>query len=228
MTTPPLGTSWYAPATKTRTVRIALIDDHLLLRQGLGAIVAAQPDLAVVYEGSGNETVDAIIEKAPDVAIIDVSLKGGNGITTTRQLAARLPSCRVLILTMHASEDLAAHTFAAGAAGFALKSQDATAVLHAIRTVAQGSRYLAPALPARLLERPRDVGPPRGMGELSPREREVFNLIIQGQSNRAIAERLGISIKTVEAHRAGINRKLDAHSTADLVRVAARHGLLST
>jgi DNA-binding NarL/FixJ family response regulator len=134
----------------------------------------------------------------------------------------------VLILTMHASEDLAAHTFAAGASGFALKSQDATAVLHAIRTVGQGSRYLAPSLPPRLLERPRGVSPPRGMGELSPREREVFNLIIQGQSNRTIAERLSISIKTVEAHRAGINRKLDAHSTADLVRVAARHGLLST
>lgn len=206
------------------TLRIALIDDHLLFRQGLSAIVAMQKDMAVVIEGGDAREVYQEIESAPpDVAVVDVSLRGSNGIAATREILRRSPDVKVLILTMHTNEDFAVQAFAAGASGYALKDQDAGEVLDAIRAVASGQRYLAPALSPSVMARPRGNGP---LSQLSPREREVFDLIVQSRSNRDIATYLCISIKTVETHRSSINRKLGAHSTADLVRIAARHGLI--
>lgn len=205
-------------------LRIALIDDHLLFRQGLRAIIAAQPDLTVVLEGGDARDVYPQLEAtAPDVAVVDVTLRGSSGITATQEILRRCPQCRVLVLTMHTSEDFAAQAFSAGASGYAIKDQDASQVIDAIRAVAAGQRYLAPILPASVLARPRPLGP---LGHLSPREREVFDLIVQSKSNRDIAAYLCISIKTVETHRTSINRKLGAHSTADLIRIAARHGLI--
>lgn len=206
------------------TLRIALIDDHALFRQGLRALLTAQPEFAIVVEGSDARDVYPIIEaEKPDVAVVDITLRGSSGIAATAEIVRRCPSCRVLVLTMHTDEDYAVRAFSAGASGYALKDQDAAAVLDAIRTVASGQRYLAPDMPIRVLLSPRSTGP---LGELSPREREVFDLIVQSQSNRDIASYLCISIKTVETHRASINRKLEAHSTADLIRIAARHGLI--
>ncbi len=206
------------------TLRIAVIDDHVLFRQGLRALFATQPDLAIVVEGADARDVYPLIEAAsPDVAVVDVTLRGSSGIAATQEIVRRCPSCKVLVLTMHANEDFAARAFSAGASGYALKDQDALAVLDAIRAVAAGQRYLAPGLPVRVLGGPRAAGP---LADLSPREREVFDLIVQSQSNRDIAAYLCISIKTVETHRASINRKLGAHSTADLIRIAARHGLI--
>jgi DNA-binding NarL/FixJ family response regulator len=206
------------------TLRIAVIDDHVLFRQGLRALFATQPDLAIVVEGADARDVYPLIEAAnPDVAVVDVTLRGSSGIAATQEIVRRCPSCKVLVLTMHANEDFAARAFSAGASGYALKDQDALAVLDAIRAVAAGQRYLAPSLPIRVLGGPRAAGP---LADLSPREREVFDLIVQSQSNRDIASYLCISIKTVETHRASINRKLGAHSTADLIRIAARHGLI--
>jgi DNA-binding NarL/FixJ family response regulator len=205
-------------------LRIVLIDDHTLFRQGLRAIIALQPDMAVVAEAGDARDVYPMLETAaPDVAVVDIALRGSSGIAATQEIVRRYPQCRVLVLSMHANEEFAAEAFAAGATGYALKDQDAEQVLDAIRQVASGQRYLAPSLPAWVLSGPRSLGP---LGQLSRREREVFDLIVQSRSNRDIAAYLCISIKTVETHRTSINRKLGAHSTADLVRIAARHGLI--
>jgi two-component system nitrate/nitrite response regulator NarL len=206
------------------TLRLVLIDDHLLFREGLRGLISTEPDLAVVAEGADAREVYPLIDaEAPDIAIVDISLRGSSGIAATQEIVRRRPDCKVLILTMHANEDYAAQAFAAGASGYALKDQGMSELLEAIRVVARGGRYVAPSLPARVLEGERTVHP---LGALSPREREVFDLIVQRQSNRDISNYLCISIKTVETHRASINRKLGAHSTADLVRLAARLGLI--
>jgi len=205
-------------------LRIALIDDHVLFRQGLRALLTTQPDLVVVLEAADAPDVHPALEAAaPDVAVVDVTLRTSSGIAATEEIVRRCPQCKVLVLSMHVSEDFAAQSFLAGASGYALKDQDVAQVLDAIRAVAAGQRYLAPSLPVTALARRRANGP---LGHLSRREREVFDLIVKSRSNRDTAAQLCISVKTVETHRTSINRKLGAHSTADLVRIAARLGLL--
>jgi DNA-binding NarL/FixJ family response regulator len=206
-------------------VRIALLDDHLLFREGLRALILAQPDLTVVAEGSEARELYALLdEAAPDVAVIDLALPGSSGISATQAVARRWPACRVLVLTMHASADHVTRAFAAGATGYAIKEQGAQEVLDAIRRVAGGERYVAPSIPESFLA---GTGAGTDLATLTPREREIFDLILASRSNRDIADYLGLSIKTVETHRAAINRKLGAHSTADLVRLAVRLRILS-
>jgi len=211
-------------ALERRPLRVAIIDEHLLFRQGLRAILAREPDMTVVADGADASAL-ALVDLALDVAIVDVGLRQKCGAGAAREVLRRCPTCHVLALAGVADESLAARVFAAGASGYALRDQDAAEVLAAIRAVADGQHYLAPGLPANLrggtcLSRSGSIE------DLTPREHEIFRLAVQGRSNRDIADRLRISIKTVEAHRAGINRKLSAHSTADLVRIAARRGLL--
>jgi two-component system response regulator NreC len=212
------------------TLRIALVDDHVLFRDGLRALVSAEGDLLVVAEASDARTAFPLLEETtPDVLVVDVTLPGSSGIVLTREVLRRLPTCRVLVLTMHASEEYVIEAFAAGATGYALKSQPAAEVLEAIRTVGSGRSYLAPTLPRPGLDdaggKRRDDGGTR-LDELSPREREIFDLLVRSHSNREIAKHLYISVKTVETHRASINRKLGVHSTAELIRFAALRGLV--
>jgi DNA-binding NarL/FixJ family response regulator len=213
--------------TARRQLRLALIDDHLLFRQGFRALLAGQPDMLVVADGTDLEGMTPSLEEAaPDLAIVDIMLRGSCGIAITHEVLRRAPHCRVMILTLHGREEVAASAFAAGASGYALKDQDAAEVMAGIRKIGGGGRYVAPALPRDVLDQPAAANVHACLAQLSPREKEVFDLIVAGRSNRDAADRLSISIKTIEAHRAGINRKLDAHSTADLVRIAARHGLM--
>jgi two-component system response regulator NreC len=222
-----------SPPSGSTRLRVALIDDHLLFRQGLRAILAAQPGLEVVVEAASTEGL-ALDASRADVAIVDIMLRKTSGAAAVREIAQKAPPCRVLVLTAHADEALLAEAFAAGAAGLALKDQDASEVVAAVHAVAAGARYLPPALNGRPVPLVPQVpqapqaqpARPIAVRRLSVREREIFDLIVAGCSNREIAERLQISVKTVEAHRVNINRKLDAHSTADLVRLAARHGLM--
>ncbi len=212
------------PAPLPMTLRIALIDDHQIFREGLRALLRGHPDLAVVAEGADARDLYPLLESAaPNVAVVDLSLRGSSGFVATEEIVRRSPQCKVLVLTMHGSEDYAARAFAAGASGYALKEQGAAEVIEAIRTVAAGRRYLAPSIPPSVM----DAGSQgHTLDALTSREREIFDLILQARSNRDIATYLCISIKTVETHRAAINRKLGAHSTADLVRLAARLGLV--
>ncbi len=165
----------------------------------------------------------------PDVGVLDLSLPGAGGIALARDLLRYSPRCRILMLTMHVSEPYVLEALDAGALGYAIKDQRTSEIIDAIQTVARGEMYLPPRLGSSILERYRDGRRKQGAGplaELSDREREVFDLAVRGFTNENIASELGISIKTVETHRARINRKLGVHSTGELVRFAALHGLI--
>jgi len=209
------------------SIRIVIIDDHPLFRDGLRAVLQLDPTLAVAGDAADTRSGCAAVETIqPDVIVLDVGLPGSSGISAIDELHRLAPRARILMLTMHSAHEFVLQAFAAGAHGYALKDQPPTEVVEAIRTVAAGSRYLAPRLPRGLLEARQ--GPLRGsvLDVLSPREREIFDLVARGFSSQGIASQLFISVKTVETHRAHINRKLGFHSTVDLIRFAARHQLL--
>jgi DNA-binding NarL/FixJ family response regulator len=214
-------------------VRVALVDDHQLFREGLKALLTQQPDLTVVAEASDARQAYGMIEAIhPDVVVLDVGLPGVDGIAAARELRRRVPDGHVLILTMHDrqhdGERYAAAALAAGAAGYALKSQAPASLFDAIRAVARGETYVSPQLSVESVRAQMrggftSTGP---LAALSPREREVFDLIVRGFSNPGVATELCISVKTVETHRARIHRKFGVHSVAELVRYAALNGLI--
>ena len=197
------------------TIRVALVDDHRLFREGLRALLGTQPDLCVVAEASDAREVPATVESSePDVVVLDYQLKGIAGPSIVRDLIERNRNRRILVLSMHAEEDRIAQALAAGALGWASKEQAATELFGAIRTVASGKPYLAPSLSHFVFD------------DYVRIQREVFELVIRGLPNDTIAQTLTISRRTVETHRSRILHKLHAHSVADLMRFAARHGLL--
>jgi two-component system response regulator NreC len=212
---------------------VALVDDHPLFREGLRAVLSSQPDLQVVAEASDSKAAcQSIAAVRPSVVVIDMTLPDGDGIAATHEVLRQSPGTRVLMLTMHTSEFFVSRAFAAGASGYAVKTQSVDEVLEAIRVVARGETYLAPHF-SHLFTRPDDprrtpvaslTGP---LQELSRREREIFDLIVRGFTNDAMAATLSISVKTVETHRSHINRKLRVHSTGELIRLAALNGLVS-
>ncbi|MCK6552784.1 response regulator transcription factor [Myxococcota bacterium] len=196
-------------------------------------MLSREADIEIVGEAASARDAYTVIEETkPDVVIIDVSLPGNDGFAATREILRRVPTCKILVLTMHANEDYAAQALSAGASGYALKDQATDDVVNAIRAVARNETYFAPrfsvdALVDYIQQRARRGGEKRTpLDELTTREQEIFNLAVRGFSNEGIAGELGISVKTVETHRARINRKLNVHCTGDLVRLAARHGLI--
>jgi two-component system response regulator NreC len=207
---------------------VALIDDHLVFREAFRTLLTSQ-SFAVVAEAKEGKEVLPLFETAkPDVVVMDVTLPGTDGITATRQLLARYPDAKVMMLSAHAVPDYVSRAFTAGAIGYALKSQPASEVTEGIRAVSRGERYLAPELPPALLNAPRGRrAAPGELDGLSSREREVFDLVVRGFSNASISSELTISVKTVETHRANINRKLSVHSSTQLLRFAALRGLVS-
>jgi two-component system, NarL family, nitrate/nitrite response regulator NarL len=206
-------------------IRILLVDDHTLFRDAFCALLATQPDIEVVGQaGNARDALALVDTQAPDVVVLDVNLPGISGLSLARELTRRTPPMRVLVLTMYKTEDIALQAASAGALGFARKDERADVVLQAMRSVASGQNtFDSGGLGAR---QGRPVRPGGLLEALSRREREVFDLIVQGYSNQNIAKELFISIKTVETHRASINRKLGVHSTGDLVRFAAARGLV--
>ncbi len=205
-------------------IRILLADDHTLFREGLAALLSGAPGLSVVAEAEdGDEALRLICEAGPDVAILDVSMPLKSGLEVLDEVSARDLGVRCLLLTMHADAKLARRALSRGAAGFLPKDSAFDELVGAVEAVARGGVYLSPMLAAAVLEAGGQGSSP--WTELSPREREVLGLIAEGLTTRAVAERLFISPKTVETHRARIMRKLDVHSTAELVRYAIRAGL---
>jgi DNA-binding NarL/FixJ family response regulator len=206
-------------------LRVLVVDDHHLFRAGMEAVLSRTEDLA--YSGGAATTQEAfelVRDLNPDVVTVDVTLPDGDGISATREILRRHPATRVMMLTMHASAYYVAQSMAAGASGYALKEQAPSEIIDALRVVARGDRYVAPGLAWE---------PARGDGTgpldlLSPREREVFDLVVRGRTNVEVADTLELSVKTVETHRAHINRKLRVRSTGALIRLAAVHGLIVT
>jgi DNA-binding NarL/FixJ family response regulator len=207
-------------------MRIFIIDDEPIVRAGLRQIFSSEADVVIVGEaGSAREAFQSIQIATPDVVVVDLVLPGMDGTAATRDLRHRVPQARILVLTIHGRLRDVQDVFAAGALGFALKTEPVGSLVAALRTVAKGQRYVTPTL-APLLERPRDPGSADVLDRLSVREREVFQLITCGTRIVDAARELCISRKTVETHVYRLYRKLGCHNVGDLVRFAAEHGLL--
>jgi two-component system response regulator NreC len=212
-------------------LRLLLGDDHTLLLHGLRKILEERPDWQVVGEaGDGREAVRQAIELQPDVAILDIGMPLLNGIEATRQIVKRVPECRVLILSMHSDEVYITRAIQAGAKGFLLKDAAGNDLIGGVSAVAAGKTFFSHVVAQSMLnDYMRRVAADAVVDpydSLSEREREVFQLIAEGYSNKDVALILSISPATVETHRAHILEKLDVHNTAELVLYAVRRGVI--
>ena len=214
-------------------LRVLLADDHTVVRQGLRKVLEERQDWQVVAEaGDGREAVRLAELHKPDVAVIDVAMPLLNGIETTRQISRRVPGVRILILSMHSDEAYVTQILKAGAIGYLLKDSADVDLLQAVSAVSQGKSFFSPPIARLMLD---DDVRPGGANvanvvdryeSLSEREREVFQLIAEGKTNKEIAALLFISPSTVETHRARIMEKLDLHSAAEIVLYAVRRGVV--
>jgi DNA-binding NarL/FixJ family response regulator len=209
--------------------RILLVDDHALVRAGIRALLESLPRLEVVGEtGHGLEAVRLVREIEPDAILLDITLPGLNGLEVAARVARLGVGTRVLVLSMHASPEYAARAFAAGAAGYLIKDSAFDELAAALEAIGAGRRYLSRAIDAaQVAEFERRVASgATGLDGLTPRQRQILQLVAEGLGTRQIAERLFLSVKTVETHRAQIMQRLDIHDVPGLVRFAIRHGLL--
>jgi DNA-binding NarL/FixJ family response regulator len=211
-------------------LRILLAEDHETVREGLRMIINAQADMEVIGEaGDGREAVARATELLPDIIVMDVSMPQLNGLKATEKLKAICPQVKVLTLTRHTDDGYLQQLMRAGASGYVLKQSPPTELLHAIRAVAGGGKYLDPAVADKVMGNYlRRSASLRGdtQGSLSEREAEVLRLIAWGHSNKEIAARMGLSVKTVEAHKANAMKRLGMHSRIDIVRFALLQGWL--
>jgi DNA-binding NarL/FixJ family response regulator len=206
-------------------IRLVLADDHATIREALKLLLSVQPDLQVVGEAEdGQQAVDAAVALKPDVLLMDVSMPGMNGLQATAAVKQRAPSVKVLPLTRHAEESYLGELLRAGAAGYALKQSSSAELVNAIRTVASGRPYLDPELNGGLLGLFVQGRTVRKPPDLTPRETEVLQMTAWGYSNKEIANRLGLSVKTVEVHKTNGMRKLGMTSRLQLVRFALLRG----
>jgi two-component system, NarL family, response regulator NreC len=222
-------------ASKSREqVKVLLVDDHAILREGVHALLAREPDITVVGEaGDGQEALEKVPRLRPDVVIMDIVMPRMNGLEATRLIRARYPRVRVLILSMYDDHEYVVQIIQAGASGYVLKRVVTEDLVRAIHEVHAGESFLYPPIAAKLIGDYLRVtggepGGNSGAGEvITAREREVLRLIADGRSNQEIAERLGLSRKTVDSHRANAMRKLDLHNVTEVVKYAIRTGMIT-
>lgn len=213
------------------SVRLLLADDHTLMRQGLRRILESESDFDIVNESSsGIEAVEAARRLKPDVAIVDVGMKELNGIEATAQILKQSPHTAVLILSMYDDERYVLRAVKAGARGYVLKNSAGEELVQAIRAVQRGLAFFSPAVARIFRDGTARLQDARTVSDrfegLTDRERQVFQLLAEGNSNKDIAHRLNLSLHTVETHRWRIMDKMDLHSTAELVLNAVRRGLV--
>jgi DNA-binding NarL/FixJ family response regulator len=212
-----------------KSIRVLLADDHTLVRAGIRSLVQALSGIQVVAEaGDGREALSLIEAHQPDVAVLDIAMPGLNGLEVAAQVADNFPYVRVIILSMHATEEYVLRALRAGAAGYLLKDADTTELELAIKAVTRGETYLSPAVSKHVTEYIRRVGEEShsALERLTPRQREVLQLVAEGHTTQEIARMMNLSVKTVETHRTQLMERLDIHDIAGLVRYAVREGLV--
>jgi len=212
------------------TSRILVVDDHAVVRRGVRALLETQKGWEVVGEATtGREAVELAGRLHPDVVVMDMSLPELNGLEATRQIRKQSPQTEVVVLTMHHSEALARDVLQAGARGYVLKSDADQSLIAAVDSLRQHKPFLTPVVTEFVLDgfmRGGDGHEPTPKAALTPREREIVQLLAEGNSNKETASAIGVSVKTVEAHRANIMRKLRLRSVSDLVRYAIRNKIV--
>ncbi|HEY7445806.1 MAG TPA: response regulator transcription factor [Vicinamibacterales bacterium] len=214
-----------------KKLRIVVADDHTLVRQGLRKILETQPDWEVIAEaGDGRDAIRETIERQPDVVILDIAMPRLNGVEAVQQIVRRAPGVRVLVLSMYVDEAYVTRAVRGGALGYLLKDSADIDLIRAVTAVSQGKSFFSPAVAKIILDEYGRQMAEKGVTDrydtLSEREREVFQLVAEGLSNKEVAEMLHISPATVETHRARLMEKLDIHSTAELVLCAVRKGVI--
>lgn len=211
------------------SLRILLADDHLLVRAGIRALLSSLPDVEVVGEAAtGEEAVTAAQQLDPEVALLDISMQGMNGLEAARRILEVRPGVKIIMLSMHASEDFVARALRAGALGYLMKGSASQELERALSAVTAGQRYLDSHISAEALQRHLDRTTEEGVQEvLTARQREILQLIAESLGTKEIAHRLGVSAKTVETHRRELMQRLNIHDVPGLVRYAIRMGIVS-
>lgn len=210
-------------------ISVVVADDHSMVREGLKAAIRAEPDMEVVAEAEdGHQAVDIALEKNPDVIVVDLMMPGMGGVEATEVIAECCPDTKVVALTMHESAPFLRSFLAAGGVGYILKKSAGRQLMSAIRSVKRGQRFLDPKLGEPLLQDLIfETRNNRSTTEPSQREREVIRLVAQGYSSQQVADRMRVSVKTVESYRARVSRKLGLKTRPEIVRYAVENHLLT-
>jgi len=213
-------------------LRILVADDHELVRRGLRTLLESQPGWQVIAEAKdGSEAVKKCLELKPDIVILDIGMPRLNGLGAISKIGKMLPSARVLILTIHDSDDLVREVVEAGARGYLTKASAARDLISAVDALQKGKTYFMPLVDDFMLDSFRGAEPnfgsaANGRDFLTPRQREVIQLIAEGRSSKEVAVALGLSVKTAETHRANLMKRLGCHSVSELVRYAIRNHII--
>jgi DNA-binding NarL/FixJ family response regulator len=214
-----------------KPIRVVVAEDHALVRAGIRSLLEKLPGVEVVGEAAdGREALELLETQSPHVALLDISMPGMNGLEAAARAARQFPATRVVVLSMHANEEYVHQALRAGAAGYLLKDAGAAELELAVRAVARGETYLSPAISKQVMS---DYVRRTGAGTtsleaLTPRQREILQLIAEGHTTKEIAKKLDLGVKTIETHRAALMRRLDIHDVAGLVRYAIRSGLVNS
>jgi DNA-binding NarL/FixJ family response regulator len=214
-------------------IRVLLAEDHTLVRKGLRALLDDEMGIDVVGEAQdGREAVEMAEQLRPDIVLMDITMPALNGLEATRQIKAQSPDARVLVLTRHANEEYIYQVLRAGASGYVVKQAAPAELVMAIQAVYRGDTFLSPTVSGKVVEEyirraEAIVSSEDSYDRLTPREREVLQLIAEGRTSPEIAEMLHISVKTVGHHRTNLMNKLDIHSTAELTQYAIRKGVIT-
>jgi DNA-binding NarL/FixJ family response regulator len=210
-------------------MRVLLADDHALVRAGIHALVGGMPNVTEVLEAAdGAQALVAVAEHQPDIVLMDIAMPGMDGLEATSRIVKQSPATRVIILSVHRSEELVRSAFQVGASGYLLKAAAVSELQDALRAVSHGKTYVSPSIrktydDLRRGERKANVNP---IQQLTARQRDVLRLIAEGLTSRQIAHSLRIHVKTVDSHRTALMKRLGIHAVAGLVRYAIRHGLV--
>jgi DNA-binding NarL/FixJ family response regulator len=216
---------------RMKPIRVLLADDHALVRAGIHSLLDKMPSVEVVAEaGDGREALALIKKHMPDIALMDITMTGLNGLEATARAVKEFPSVKIIILSMHANEEYVMQALRAGAAGYLLKDAATIELGFALQAVSRDETYLSPAISKRVIDSYLNrVSPQQSpLEQLTSRQREILQLIAEGKSTKEIAFLLNVSIKTVETHRAQLMDRLDIHDVPNLVRYAIRVGLVTS